>query len=98
RDLVRRKFAGKPQAETVLAQYEQQPEVWEAPLRAELIAADVPHDPEIVLAARQVMTLVQPQQAALGKFNNQITGNVQGLVQGDQAQVTMNFGEKPPRI
>jgi hypothetical protein len=40
------------------------------------------------------MGLVDPQQAATGKYNVQIAGNVQGLAQGDYQRVEMNFGDK----
>jgi len=35
------------------------------------------------------------KQAEMGKYNVQITGNVHGFVQGDNQQVTMNFGKEP---
>jgi hypothetical protein len=40
---------------------------------------------------------VNPQQAASGKYNVQITGKVQGYVQGDHANVTMNFNSDPEK-
>ena len=52
----------------------------------------IDQDQEIIEAAKKVMTLVQPQQAALGKYNVQITGNVQGFAQGDYQHVEMTFG------
>jgi hypothetical protein len=93
--LIRRKFAGKPEAEIALAKYEEKPQVWEAPLKEALAETDADQDEEIIQAAQKIMTLVSPQQAAMGKYNIQITGNVQGFVQGDDAQVTMTFGDKP---
>ena len=94
--LVQRKFAGKPDAELVLAKYEEKPEVWEEPLKDALIEAATDQDEEIIKAAQKLMVLVNPQQAATGKYSVQITGNVQGFVQGDNAQVTMTFNDKPP--
>jgi hypothetical protein len=41
------------------------------------------------------MQLVQPQQAALGKYNVQITGEVHGFAQGDHQTVHINFGSVP---
>ena len=55
----------------------------------------VDQDENIIETAQKVMTLIQPQQAAMGKYNVQITGNVQGYAQGDYQQVTMNFGNEP---
>src|SRR5258706_597557 len=93
--LVKNKLVGKPDAEMALVQHEKKPEVWKAPLEDGLKEAGVAQDQEIIAAAQQLMTLVQPQQAAMGKYNVQITGNVQGFAQGDHQQVTMNFGNEP---
>jgi hypothetical protein len=90
--LIVRKFAGNPSAEVALNEHERDPKTWEAPLKKALVQELVDQNQEIVEAAKQVMTLVQPQQAALGKYNVQITGNVQGFAQGDYQQVEMNFG------
>ena len=93
--LIKNKLAGKPDAEMALAQHEKKPEVWKAPLEDGLKEAGVEQDQDIIAAAQQLMTLVHPQQAAMGKYNVQITGNVQGYAQGDHQQVTMNFGNEP---
>ncbi len=92
---VQQKFAGKPAAELVLQEHETDPGTWELPLKQALIEAQVDQDKDIVDAAQKVMTLVQPQQAAMGKYNVQITGNVQGFAQGDHQQVNMHFGIDP---
>jgi hypothetical protein len=76
---VQQKFVGKPAAELVLQEYETDPEAWEIPLKKKLMEVQVDQDKDIVDAAQKVMTLVQPQQAAMGKYNVQITGNVQGF-------------------
>ncbi len=89
---VQQKFAGKPGAEIVLQEHEIDPNTWEVPLKKALIEAQVDQDQEIIAAAQKVMTRVQPQQAAMGKYNVQITGNVQGFAQGDNQQVNMHFG------
>ncbi len=75
--LIHNKLVGKPTAEMALAQYQEDPDVWKAPLEKELKKAGIDQDTAIVEAAQRVMTLVQPQQAAQGKFNTQIAGNVQ---------------------
>ena len=61
----------------------------------EIATAKAEQDEEIVAAANQILTLVQPQQASKGKFNIQIAGNVQGQVVESHAPITMNFGELP---
>ena len=60
-----------------------------------LVQEQVDQDHEIIEAAQRVMQLVQPQQAAMGKYNVQITGNVQGFAQGDHQTVHMTFGKEP---
>ncbi|HJT57890.1 MAG TPA: hypothetical protein VJ761_15415 [Ktedonobacteraceae bacterium] len=94
--LIQHKLAGKPDAEMALAQHEKKPEVWKAPLEDSLKEAGVAQDQEIIAAAQHLMTLVQPQQMGLGKYNIQNTGTVQGQVIGDAANVTQQFG-KPPK-
>ncbi len=93
--LIQQKFAGKPAAEIVLTEHEKQPDIWKAPLETQIKETQVDQDKEIIAAAQKLMTLVQPQQAAMGKYNVQITGGVQGYAQGDYQQVTMNFGNEP---
>jgi hypothetical protein len=93
--LIQRKFVGKPTAELALTEHEKKPDVWKAPLEEGLKETGAEQDQDIIAAAQQLMTLVQPQQAAMGKYNVQITGNVQGFAQGDYQQVTMNFGNEP---
>jgi hypothetical protein len=51
RDLVRRRFAGRKAAETVLAEHEKAPHVWHAPLSAELSAVGADTDAQIIAAA-----------------------------------------------
>jgi carbonic anhydrase len=94
--LIQRKFAGKPDAESALAKYERKPEVYKEPLKDELSQVVADKDEEIIKAAQKLMSLIDPQQAAKGKYNVQIAGNVYGLAQGDHQQVTMNFGGKQP--
>jgi hypothetical protein len=89
--LIQRKFMGKPTAEMALTEHEKKPDVWKAPLEEGLKETGTDQDQEVIAAAQKLMTLVQPQQAAMGKYNVQITGDVQGFAQGDNQQVTMNF-------
>lgn len=93
--LIRNKLVGKPKAEQALVDYEDDPETYEKPLKKALTEVHVDQEKDILEAAQRLMTLVQPQQAAMGKYNVQITGNVQGYAQGDYQQVTMNFGNEP---
>jgi len=92
--LIHNKFAGKPAAEMVLAQFEEDPDVWKAPLEKELKKAGTAQDTAIVETAQRLMALVQPQQAAQGKYNVQITGNVGNLAQGDHPTININHEQK----
>jgi hypothetical protein len=85
--LIQRKLAGKRDAELVLHKYEEKPEAWKEPFKETLRQTHID--------AQRLLTLVHPQQAAMGKFNVQIAGNVQGFLQGDNAHVTMVFGDQP---
>lgn len=89
--LLHRKFIGKSTAEQVLIEYEHDTATWEAPLKQALIQAQADKDDDIIKAAQKVMGHIQPQQAVMGKYIIQVTGNIQGYAQGDFQQVTMNF-------
>jgi len=93
--LLHDKLVGKPAAEMALAQFEEDPDVWKAPLEKELKKAGIAQDKEIIDTAQRVMTLVQPQQIAQGKYNVQNIGNVQGFTIGDYQQIAINFGNEP---
>lgn len=93
--LIKQKFADKPKAEAALLDYEDDAETYEKPLSKALIEERIDREKDILEAAQKLMMLVHPQQAAMGKYNVQITGNVQGYAQGDYQQVTMNFGNEP---
>jgi len=94
RALLQRRFVGKPSAEIALTEHENDPETWEAPLKKALVQTQADQDQDIIVAAQKVMAQANPQQAAIGKYNVQFTGNVQGFAQGDYQQVNMNFGSQ----
>lgn len=93
--LVQRHFSGKPRAEMVLDEYEKEPGVWKEPIKKALTETGIDKDEAIVKAAQALMAKVDPQAAAQGKFNINISGSVEGQVIGDHAQVTMNFNGAP---
>lgn len=93
RVLIERKLQDNPKAEMVLKEHEKDPEAWEKPLEQTLSEAKVDQDEEIVETARQFLAAIQAQQGG-GKYNVQVAGDVQGMVTGDQANVTMNFGDQ----
>jgi hypothetical protein len=56
--LVKRRFAGRPDAELILARYERAPQTWQAPLSTELSESGADRDPDLVAAAKALMDLV----------------------------------------
>lgn len=56
--LVKKRFAGHPDRELVLARHEQAPQVWDKPLAEELTAAGAAGDQDLVAAAQALMRLV----------------------------------------
>lgn len=93
--LVSRLFAEKPSAQVILDQHEADHETYEKPLKKLLTEAHADQDNDLLTAAQSVMTLVQPQQAGMGRYNIQNTGTVQGQVIGDHANVDMDFRKMP---
>jgi len=89
--LLQRKFTGKSSAELALTEYENGQGIWEIALKQALMQVQADRDEDIIKAAQKVMEHLQPQQVAMGKYNIQVTGNIQGYAQGDFQQVTMNF-------
>lgn len=91
--LIQRKFQDNPKAIDTLADYEKDPDTYEKPMAKKIEEVQAAQDPEVVAAADRLLKLVQPQQAGMGKYNVQISGNVEGMVSGDNAHVNMTFGE-----
>ncbi len=63
RELVRRRFAAVPAAETALVELEKAPEVWQAPLAAALQVTGAHSDEHIIKAAQRVLALVEESRA-----------------------------------
>ncbi len=89
--LIAQKFSGKPEAQMALTKYEEKPKIWEAPLKDALIEVSADKDEEIMTMTKHLMEKIEPQHLAMGKYNVQTSGEIQGLVQGEQVRVTMNF-------
>ena len=91
--LMLKRFEKKPQAEVALVEYEKDEDTWKKPLQKSLIEAGIDRDEAILQQAQSVLKLVNPQQAAQGKYNVQI-GEGKGIVIGDYAQVEQHFSEE----
>jgi hypothetical protein len=74
RALVKRRFAGRPDAELILARYERAPQTWQAPLAAELGTVGADRDPDLVAAAQALMNLVDRAGSRAGTYNIEAHG------------------------
>lgn len=92
--LVRRRFAGRPDGELVLARHEEAPQAWEGPLAAGLNAANADRDGELVAAAQALMHLVDGEGFRAGKYNVDVRG-AQGVQVGDHNVQRNLFGAPP---
>jgi len=92
--LVRRRLAGRPDGELVLARHEAAPQTWEGPLAAELSAAGAAGDADLVAAAQTLMSLVDEAGSRLGKYVVAVRDS-QGVQFGDHNTQTNTFGPRP---
>ena len=89
--LVKKRFAGRPKGELVLAEHEAAPETWEKPLAAELATAGADRDGELVAAAQALMRLVDEAGSRAGKYAVSIRDS-QGVQVGDRNTQINRFG------
>jgi hypothetical protein len=92
--LVRKRLAGRPDAELVLARHEQAPETWQAPLAAVLDDAGAGRDADVVAAAQALLRLVDAAGAAAGKYTVDVRG-AQGVQVGDRNRQDNVFNVPP---
>ena len=89
--LVAKRLGGRPDAEVVLARHEQAPEVWRAPLMAELADVTAGGDPDLVHAARELIAVIEKAEARRGKY----TVDAQGVQLGDHSRQENVFHAQP---
>ena len=92
--LVKKRFAGHPDAEMVLTKYETAPDTWQAPLTAELKQAAAGQDADLVTAAQALMNLVDKAGTRAGKYAVDVRG-AQGVQVGDQYYQRNVFNTPP---
>ena len=97
KELLVQKFGGRSHVVQALDHLEAKPESTsrQSGLAEEIIAVQAEQDGEVLAAATHLMTLLQPQQAGLGKFTIQNNAPVQGQIIGDQQTIIQHFGEQP---
>ena len=91
RGLARRRVAGQPGAELVLAEHEADPETWAAPLAKKLTEAGAADDANLVEGARALMELVDAAGTAAGRYDVTIKDS-QGVQVGDHNVQVNRFG------
>ena len=95
--LIKKRFEEKKDAkgEMVLTEYESDHETWEKPLQKALAQAEADKDEAIIKTAQKIMELLQPKQAAMGKFNIQAENSQIGAI-GDNTRIEggIHFGSK----
>jgi hypothetical protein len=89
--LVKKRFAGHPGRELVLARHEQAPQVWDKPLAEELTATGAADDRDLTAAAQALMQLVDAAGSAAGKYQVVVHGS-QGVQVGDHNTQHNTFG------
>jgi len=92
--LVQQRLAGKPLAAAAVEHHAAEPAAAEAVLRPALQASGAADDAALVQAAKQLLQLTDPGGR---RYSVEVHGDVHGQVQGDHAQVTMNFGPLPSK-
>ena len=90
------RFKGNQAAELALAESESDPDTWQKPLTRAISEHGLDKEQELLALAQKLLELVKaeaPDTAA--KYNITISGDAQGTVIGDNAQVTQHFGDRP---
>jgi len=97
KDLLAKKHGASSDVVQAIVQLEAKPESQgrKDTLQEEIATVKAEQDDEILAAAKQVLTLVKPQQLGMGKFATQNNGPVQGQNIGDYQQITQHFGKMP---
>ena len=91
--LVKKRLGGGPDADTVLARYEQAPEAWQAPLMAALVQAGADSDRDLAAAARALLELADQAGGEAGKYTADLRG-AQGVQVGEHNRQENIF--RPP--
>ena len=97
KQLVTAKFAGNKSAELALEEHAADPETWQAPLSKALTTSGADTDEVILLAAQQLMALLDPAGTAQGKYQVDLRG-AQGVQVGDGNQQFNTFNTITPML
>jgi hypothetical protein len=89
--LVKARLTGRPKGELVLAEHAADPQIWEAPLAAELSVVGAAGDGELVAASQALLSLVDEAGARSEKYFVTVRDS-QGVQVGDRNTQTNTFG------
>ena len=89
--LIQNKFANNEKAKQAYEDFENDPDTYEKPISKHLQMAGADQDDDIIKAAQKLMSLIEPEQFAKGKFNIQAGGDVFGIAQDTKGDVTQTF-------
>jgi hypothetical protein len=92
--LVAARFSGRRAAEVALDEHEADPDTWREPLVRALETSGVAADPDVLVAARQLLISVDPEGGRAGKYTIDLRG-AQGVQAGDH-NVQLNQFTTPP--
>jgi hypothetical protein len=91
REVLRRRFAGRPAAEEVLAEHEKDPKAYEPLLRKYLAETGADRDAEVLELAERVLALADSAGSAAGKYRVD-AAHAQGVQVGDRNEQINTFG------
>jgi hypothetical protein len=90
--LIQKRFAGKPEAEIVLAKHEEKPLVWEKPLKEALTEVGASKDETLIKAAQEILKRTDPDGAVRRKYDVDFHGKVIGAQVGDHNTMEIGAG------
>jgi len=94
RSLVTSRLAGSPAAVTVLAEHDSDPETYDEALTVQLRERGLAQDESVIVAAQQLMALVDTVGSRNGKYTVDLRG-AQGVQVGDGNRQENRFGAPP---
>lgn len=89
--LIQKKFAGKPVAEAMLDEHEKDPETYAAPLKKNLLEAEIDKDEEVLKAAQELLNQAKPEESTAGKYKTEFKAEVKAAQIGDQNKQENKF-------
>ena len=97
KNLLKKKFSGKPLATIAVEEHAKDTTASESVLRPALVETSADRDTALLQAAEHLLKLADPDGHMSKRYSLNVSGDVQGLVQGDHSNVTMTFGSPPAR-